>query len=290
MGFCLCDGVGKLDDNNKLADINGKVEDIATNNKCCNRLWIHYPRCGTFLNLLTCTLLTSLLVCSMYLWRDYVHDLLLWTEHQPDYVVILIFLGLFTIVSLPFAWGYIIINIACGYIFGVVHGTLVTLFTATAGTLIAHFIIKSCMVSYVRWWLSSSDSMKSLYLVLSGKQSFRLVALSRFTPVPFGLQNAVFAVSNLSTGRYLAASAIGCLPSQLLNAYLGSTLRSMEEVMDGEETKTTGYLLLVSQVVMMVVVAVFVVRRAKLELARTMTLLEEGGEDVEKGGGGVEKI
>ena len=37
MGFRLCDGVGKLDDNNKLADINGKVEDIATNNKCCNR-------------------------------------------------------------------------------------------------------------------------------------------------------------------------------------------------------------------------------------------------------------
>merc|ERR550519_897853 len=122
--------------------------------------------------------------------------------------------------------------------------------------------------------------MRSLYLVLSGPKSFRLVALSRFTPVPFGLQ---IAVSNLSTGRYILASVIGCLPSQILNAYLGSTLRSMEEVMSSEETKKTGYILLMSQVVMMCLVAVFVIRRARLELSRTMTQLEAEGTDVEKG-------
>ena len=50
--------------------------------------------------------------------RDYIHAVLLWTEHQPPAVVLLIFVALFTLVSLPLAWGYIVVNLACGYLFG----------------------------------------------------------------------------------------------------------------------------------------------------------------------------
>ena len=126
------------------------------------------------------------------------------------------------------------------------------------------------MVSYVRWWLSSSDSMKSLYLVLSGKQSFRLVALSRFTPVPFGLQNAVFSVSNLSLPRYITASVLGLLPTQTLNVYLGSTLRSMEEVLTNSEHMLTGWVILLVQLVITLLVGVLIVRSARQELDRTL--------------------
>jgi len=266
---------------------NQKQSNLVKSSMECNeqRLFHQYPRCGTCINLLSWTLFAGLLVSSMYLWRDYVHAVLIWTEHQPDYLVILIFLLLYTLVSLPLVWGYIVVNIACGYIFGIIHGTLVTLVTATMATLIAHLFIKAFLANLVQRWLNSSDSMRSLYIVLSGPKSFRLVALSRFTPVPFGLQNAVFAVSNLSTGRYILASVIGCLPSQILNSYLGSTLRSMEEVMYSEETKKTGYIVLMSQVVMMCVVAVFVIRRARLELSRTMVAqeVEAQKQDLEKG-------
>jgi hypothetical protein len=43
-----------------------------------------------------------------------VHAVLLWTEQEPAWVVTIIFAALFTLVSLPLAWGYIVINMAAG--------------------------------------------------------------------------------------------------------------------------------------------------------------------------------
>jgi len=54
-----------------------------------------------------------------------------------------------------------------------------------------------------RWLVASPSLSESLDLVMSSQdQAFKMVLLSRLTPVPFGLQNAVFAVNcNLSTWR-----------------------------------------------------------------------------------------
>ena len=47
-------------------------------------------------------------------FRDYIHSVLRWIESQPDALVFVILVVLYTLVSLPIAWGYIIINIATG--------------------------------------------------------------------------------------------------------------------------------------------------------------------------------
>jgi len=212
----------------------------------------------------------TLLLYFTYLLRDYIHAVLLWTEHQPPAIILLIFVALFTLVSLPLAWGYIVINLACGYLFGFFHGLVVTVITATAGILTAHFIIMHCLASHVQRLLNSSDYTRSLYAVISGPQAFKLIVLTRLTPIPFGLQNAVFSVSNLPSGRYLAASVVGLFPTQCINVYIGSTLRSMEEVLTNEDTIRTGWLLLLAQLVITVIVALFVVRKARRELDRTL--------------------
>ena len=67
-------------------------------------------------------------------------------------------------------------------------------------------------------------------LMESKKDAFQLVLLSRLTPIPFGLQNSLFAVSTMSFEKYLQATCLGLFPCQVINVYLGSTLRSMEEV------------------------------------------------------------
>ncbi len=90
------------------------------------------------------------LIFTGYFLRDYIRWVLVAAEHQDDAVVILILVLLYAIVSMPFAWGYILINIATGYLYGVVKGTLVTIFTATAGIFIAHHLIRMCMSKYVR--------------------------------------------------------------------------------------------------------------------------------------------
>lgn len=214
----------------------------------------------------------------MYLLRDYIQAVLIWTEHQPTWKIIFIFVALFTLVSLPLAWGYIVVNLACGYIFGLLPGLLVTICTATIGILIAHVINKTLLGPCLRRILTNSDLTKSLYLVISGPQAFKLIALTRFTPVPFGLQNAVFSISSLSTSRYIAASMVGLLPTQTLNVYIGSTLRSMEEVVTNDPGSGLfpGWMLLVVQLLVSLLVGMWVVRKARGELDKAITMVGEG--------------
>ena len=95
-------------------------------------------------------LVMSLLCMSGYFFRDYIRRVLVVVEHQDDVAIIAVLTLLYVLVSLPFAWGYLVINIATGYLYGLVKGLLVTMFTATLGILIAHFIIKKLLTKYVR--------------------------------------------------------------------------------------------------------------------------------------------
>ena len=141
--------------------------------------------------LITCLLFFYL----MYLLKDYIHAVLLWAESQPTWSIIFIFIALFTLVSLPLAWGYIVVNLACGYLFGALYGLLVTVFTATIGILNAHIISKQFLSLHITNLLNRTDYIRALHSIISGPQAFKVVVLARLTPVPFGLQNAVFSAS-----------------------------------------------------------------------------------------------
>ena len=66
--------------------------------------------------------LLSLLFLSGYFFRDYIQRFLVVVEDQNGAVVFLALVLLYFFVSLPFAWGYIIVNIATGYLYGYGHG------------------------------------------------------------------------------------------------------------------------------------------------------------------------
>eukprot|EP00090_Calanus_glacialis_P047455 TRINITY_DN9872_c0_g1_i11.p1 TRINITY_DN9872_c0_g1~~TRINITY_DN9872_c0_g1_i11.p1 ORF type:complete len:291 (-),score=78.85 TRINITY_DN9872_c0_g1_i11:39-911(-) len=206
----------------------------------------------------------------MYLLKDYVHAVLLWAENQPPWAVVFIFIALFTLVSLPLAWGYIVVNLACGYLFGALYGLLVTVFTATIGILIAHIISKHFLSSHISGLLNKTDYIRALYSVISGPQAFKVVVLARLTPVPFGLQNAIFSASSLPTQRYLVASVLGLLPTQSCNAYIGSTLRSMEEVLTNSDAVRTGWMILLAQLFVSILVAMFIIKKARMELDKIL--------------------
>ena len=52
--------------------------------------------------------------------------------------------------------------------------------------------------------------------------------------------------------------------------YVGSTLRSMEEVLTSSGGLLTGWLVLLAQLLLTSLVAVFIIRRARLELDRAL--------------------
>ena len=91
--------------------------------------------------------------------------MLLWTELQPPYTVLVIFVALYTLVSLPLVWGYIVVNLACGYLYGLVYGMTVTVLTATVGIALAHVLCKvkqdQTVVSVVDIYIFIVQELKS---------------------------------------------------------------------------------------------------------------------------------
>ena len=73
------------------------------------------------------------------------------------------------------------------------------------------------------------------------------------------------------------ASVLGLLPTQTLNVYIGSTLRSMEEVLTNSDHMLTGWVILLVQLVITLLVGVLIVRSARQELDRTLQLQAEPG-------------
>lgn len=55
-----------------------------------------------------------------------------------------------------------------------------------------------------------------------------------------------YKITDVSLPNYLVASSVGLLPTQLLNSYLGTTLRTMEDVI--AEHNVSGYLVFTLQV------------------------------------------
>lgn len=210
-------------------------------------------------------------IVGAYFSRDYVRRVLLWVAGQEAWVVVLVFLALFTFVSMPLMWGYIVVNISAGYMFGTWRGLAVTVATATAGVFVAHMLIRVCLRKIVHRRVVTSKLLRALLAVLGGSQAFKVIAVTRLTPIPFGLQNAVFAVSRVPTWLYLAATVLGLLPTQVLNCYLGTTVRSFDDVVSqSSSASATAWGVFAVQVLISVGLTMWVVRRAKVELHKTV--------------------
>ena len=182
--------------------------------------------------------------------------------------------------------------LATGYLYGFTVGILVTMTAAATGIFIAHLFNKAFLTKYIERVLvnqaTEGSHLLKVHLLLSSKQNaFQLAFLARLTPIPFGIQNSVFALSSISTRHYIQASVVGMLPCQAINVYLGSTVRSMEEVWYDLEilitsingllyfqvlgnydanTATIGLMILLCQLFFASLLILFVIQKAKKQL------------------------
>ncbi|XP_078400044.1 transmembrane protein 64-like [Cetorhinus maximus] len=207
------------------------------------------------------------LMGSLLLWASRRH-LLLWLERQELRVGILLFTLAFTLISFPWSWGYTLLSLAPGYLYGFQRGLAVVVLGVAVGTLLAHLVTKRCLLAYMITLVRGNAKLSTIVRVLDGTSGLKVVFLARLTPIPFGLQNAVFAISKLETVQYLATSTIGLLPSQILNSYLGSTVRTLEDVVNHRGVE--GYLAFALQIFISVVMMLYFVRRARQELNKTI--------------------
>ncbi|XP_044514119.1 transmembrane protein 64 isoform X1 [Gracilinanus agilis] len=225
--------------------------------------------CKSFL--LVCAL-AALCFSSLALVRHYLQHLLLWVESLDSLLGVLLFMVGFIVVSFPCGWGYIVLNVAAGYLYGFVLGMGLMVVGVLIGTFIAHVVCKKLLAHWVASKIEGSEKLSAVVRVVEGGSGLKVVALARLTPIPFGLQNAVFSITDLSLPNYLMASSIGLLPTQLLNSYLGTTLRTMEDVI--AEQSFSGYFVFCLQIVISIGLMFYVVHRAQVELNAAIVACE----------------
>ncbi|XP_063780148.1 transmembrane protein 64 [Pseudophryne corroboree] len=227
--------------------------------------------------------LSAVCCASLALARHYLKDVLLWVESLDSLVGVLLFIVGFILVSLPCVWGYIVLNVAAGYLYGLVLGIGLVIVGVLIGTFIAHLLCKRLLTHWVLAKIGSSQRLGAVIRVVEGGGGLKVVALARLTPIPFGLQNAVFSITDLSLPNYLAASSVGLFPTQLLNSYLGTTLRTMEDVI--AEQSVSGYFIFSLQIMISIALMFYVVHRAQVELNAAIMACEMELKDGHFGGG-----
>ncbi len=72
-------------------------------------------------------------------------------------------------------------------------------------------------------------------------------------------------MTSISYVKFLIASALGLLPTQLLNTYMGSTVRNMQEVL---AERVDGYIILGIQIIVSIFLTLYILNKARRELAK----------------------
>lgn len=83
---------------------------------------------------------------------------------------------------------------ATRYLYGMLYGPPAVIICVTLGLAISTPIMRVTVTDYLRSFLFSQKAGTIIDMV-NGPHGMKVIALTRLTPIPFGLQNALFAVS-----------------------------------------------------------------------------------------------
>ena len=128
---------------------------------------------------------------------------------------------------------YWFLNLGAGYIYGNFHGFLITSAGTAVGTMLSYVTLRYMCRGYVVTITDKNTSLKRIMKVVDGEHGWKVMMMTRLTPVPMGLQNSIFAGSDMDAKTLIVGSFLALIPTQILNTYMGSSLRSIEDVIAG---------------------------------------------------------
>jgi len=183
---------------------------------------------------ITVFVLTALVYLSKQGVTMYMSSLLNWVKSigiWGNFMFILMFL----LISFPIILaGYIPLTLGAGAIYGVGVGTLTVSIASTFGACVSFWI---CRVS-ARGWLEprlrETNEFRFFFYLFQSKKYKMVSVLARLAPIPFGLQNSFFALTDISFKEYFLSTWIGLLPFQVVWTHLGTTLRNLQKISSGE--------------------------------------------------------
>mmetsp|Transcript_41916 Transcript_41916/g.99487 ORF Transcript_41916/g.99487 Transcript_41916/m.99487 type:complete len:349 (-) Transcript_41916:63-1109(-) len=133
--------------------------------------------------------------------------------------------------------GSFLLELFCGYVFGVPAGVAVILTAKNCAAVLCYFIGKTIMADTVRGWLKDSPTFQAMQKT-NQASGWQLVLAMRLSPMPSYMVSYGSSVINVPFGAYMAATATASIPMVVQNVYMGSLVTSVEDLFS--PNKATG--------------------------------------------------
>jgi len=184
--------------------------------------------------------------------KAWVANAILWVESLGIYGYV-VFVLIFIVISMPFGVGYMLICLACGFLYGIALGVLTIFIGCGLGAAASYFVCQRFMRQWIERKVRNSRKLSAV-MVAAKKNGFKISVLLRFIPIPLGIQTGLLAISNIRFPIFLLGSLLGMLPEQLLFAYWGDAAKDLAQIASGEEEMSPAK---IAFMVIGVVVAIF---------------------------------
>jgi len=229
------------------------------------------------LSVLASLLLLTLFVVSLIPdspTQELILSFLEWAQNLPKYISsLLIFVcsSTLVLVFIPMTpW-----NIACGYLFGIWLGSVVSLCSTSWGAIMAFLLGRFAL----RSWTVSLAKQKKILRALDKAielQSFKLIFMTRLSPVmPFPLLNYFFGATRVKFTTYALATVLGLFPFTVAFTWLGSQLKELKDVVTSGFTETSQIIYIVASIVTTIIVVVIITIITRSAIKSSLGEVEE---------------
>ena len=134
---------------------------------------------------------------------------------------------------IPFAvMGGILFGVAGGMAWVVTGSTL----GAAAGFLVGRYVARERVERLV----SKNPKLVMVDLAIQ-REGWKIIALLRMCPLPFGFSNYAYGLTKVSFWHYLGATAVGILPGETVFVCLGAAGRQLADVSGSPEVRVLAW-------------------------------------------------
>lgn len=123
-----------------------------------------------------------------------------------------------------------VLNVAAGYFFHTVCGTLYVVVGATAGSLIGFLIVRYFFGIYLQEKYARQLNVFNKKFAAHG--ALYLIFLELLPVMPFSIITIIAGISSVGVWTFTWATAVGALPGSLIYVYAGKELMYMNQLSD----------------------------------------------------------
>ncbi len=116
------------------------------------------------------------------------------------------------------------LGMAFGLFFGFSQGSLGLMLGCALGASINFLISRHLARNAVRRWLGANEKFRLIEAAVA-REGWKIIALLRFVPIPFGLANYCYGLTPVRFWPYLAATSLAVIPANTLFVWMGSTFQ-----------------------------------------------------------------